>query len=366
MWAKTRFTDLVGLDYPIIQAPMASFATAELAIAVSNSGGLGSLGCSRDTPQSLEALASEVRAGTNRPFNLNFFAHREPAPSAARCDQVARFLAPHYHEQGIEPVSAPVQSPIAPFGDEVLAALLRIQPAVVSFHFGLPQEAAVRALRDAGCLIVSSATTVTEAKALVANGVDAVVAQGWEAGGHRGAFSAEAEDVGVGTLALVPQIVDAVPVPVIAAGGIGDARGVAAAFMLGASAVQMGTAFLSCPEARVTDVHRRAIAGARDDDTCLSRGFSGRPARVKANHYTRLMAEYESELPDYPLMYPFSAPLVQRSAERGEEDWNCLFYGQAASLNRALPAAQLMNLLIQETDALFAGVSKLRQTELAC
>ncbi|HKY96189.1 MAG TPA: nitronate monooxygenase, partial [Kiloniellales bacterium] len=230
-------------------------------------------------------------------------------------------------------------------------AVLQLRPAVVSFHFGLPSPDAVAAIKAAGCRVISSATTVREAKSLEARGVDAVIAQGWEAGGHRGSFEPSAEDAGVGTLALVPQVVDAVKVPVIAAGGIADGRGIAAAFMLGASGVQLGTAFLACPESAADAVYRKALASATDEDTRLSRAFSGRPARTKRNRYVAAMAG-ETNLPEFPTMYAYSGPLIESSEKAGDEDFLFLLYGQAAALGRALPAAELMAVLTEETKAL--------------
>jgi len=234
------------------------------------------------------------------------------------------------------------------FDEAKLSVLLDIRPKVTSFHFGLPPLHMVRALQDVGSVIICSATTVAEARMLSDAGVDAIIAQGWEAGGHRGTFDLSFEDFGVGAMALVPQIVDAVDVPVVAAGGIADGRGIAAAFALGASGVQMGTAFLSCPEANVSEAHRNALRQARDDETRLTRAFSGRPARAKNNRYIEAMAEHRTSLPDFPTMYSFSEPLTQASANTGNPDFQFLLYGQAAALNRELPAAELVALLIDE------------------
>jgi nitronate monooxygenase len=215
----------------------------------------------------------------------------------------------------------------------------------------------VKALQDVGSVILCSATTVAEARMLADTGVDAIVAQGWEAGGHRGTFDISFEDFGAGTMALVPQIVDAVDVPVIAAGGIADGRGIAAAFALGASGVQMGTVFLFCPEANINDTYREELRRARDDDTRLTRAFSGRPARTKNNRYIETMAKQRTPLPDFPTMYGFSNPLLQASANTGDPDFQFLLYGQAAALNRELPATELMARLVDEAQ----GVLKVLQ-----
>jgi len=231
MWPRTDLLDLLGFDNPIIQAPMAGSTTPALAAAVSNAGGLGSIGCATISPDKLGDLADELRAATNRGFNLNFFAHEAPVPNSAKNEQVRQRVAGLYDEAALgEPPASPGEPAFGTFDEARLAALLQIKPAVVSFHFGLPEAAMVAALKDIGCRILCSATNVAEARALETAGVDAVIAQGWEAGGHRGTFGMSFEDDGIGTMALVPQVFDAVRVPVIATGGIADGRGIAAAF----------------------------------------------------------------------------------------------------------------------------------------
>ena len=264
MWPRTDLLELLGIEHPIVQAPMAGSGTPALAAAVSNAGGLGSLGCGTMTPDDLEAKAEELRAATNRPFNLNFFAHNAPKANPDVDALTRRRVAPFYEELGLGDAPHSGKAPFDTFDSGTLSVLLEIKPAVASFHFGLPAPDMVGALKDAGCRLLCSATTVEEARLLAEAGVDAIIAQGWEAGGHRGTFDVSFEDFGVGTMALVPQIVDAVEVPVIAAGGIADGRGIAAAFALGASGVQMGTAFLSCPEARISETHRDALRHALD------------------------------------------------------------------------------------------------------
>ncbi len=348
MWPRRDLIDLLGIEHPILQAPMAGEATPALAAAVSNAGGLGGVGCSYMSEAELRACVDELRAASNQPFNLNFFAH--PAPRAdTDIDAATRALvAPFYAELAITEAPVSGREPSRPFDAARLATLLDIRPKVVSFHFGLPAPESVHALREAGCVVLCTATTVAEARALEAGGVDAIIAQGWEAGGHRGTFETMFEDFGVGTLALVPQVVDAVNVPVIAAGGIGDGRGIAAAFALGASGVQMGTAFLACPEANVSDSYRAAMREARDDGTRLTRAFSGRPARANNNRYIERMAETRRRLPDFPTMSGFSEPL-KRS---GHPEFQFLLWGQAAALNRELPAAELIARLVEETASL--------------
>ncbi len=348
MWPKRDLIDLLGIDHPIVQAPMGGESTPAMVVAVSNAGGLGGLGCSFMSMEELRTKAEEIRSGTNRPFNFNFFAHPEPREDPDLDAETRARVAPFYEELGLDSVPEHGEAPCETFNEAKLSVLLDIRPKITSFHFGLPPRDMVKALQDAGSLIFCSATTVAEARFLNESGVDAIIAQGWEAGGHRGTFETSFEDFGVGTMALVPQIVDAVDVPVIAAGGIADGRGIAAAFALGASGVQMGTAFLSCPEASISDDHRAALRQARDDDTRLTRAFSGRPARAKNNRYIEAMAEQRTALPDFPTMYGFTDPLSQASAKRGDGGFQSLLYGQAAALNRELPAADLMERLIDE------------------
>ena len=352
MWPDNKLIDLLGIEYPIIQAPMAGAATPELAAAVSNFGGLGSLGCAQMSIEELEKNLAGVKELTNAAYNLNFFAHQEPADYDTPDDQFTGFFEETYRNRGLGAPPKYASGSNTSFHNEQLSILLDNKPAVVSFHFGLPETSVLSALRDIGCRILCSATTVAEARYLSGAGMDAIIAQGWEAGGHRGTFEVSHEDFGVGSMALIPQIVDAVDVPVIAAGGIADGRGIAAAFMLGASAVQIGTAFLSCPEADVCDSYRERLKNARDCDTRLTRAYSGRPARAHNSAYIETMAKQKMRLPDFPLMYQYSKPLMQSSLEQGDEDYIFQLYGQAAGLNRPLPAAELMQLLVSETEAL--------------
>ena len=259
MWPANHLGELLGSKHPIIQAPMAGSATVELVAAVSNAGGIGSMGYAETPSEQIRQDVGRIRELTDKPFNLNFFAHDTPVNDPQVIESTRQRLAAFYRAAGLSEIPRDVSEPLFTFTDERLEMLLEIKPPIVSFHFGLPRGEAVAALKNAGCRILCSATTTAEAVALEQSGVDIVIAQGWEAGGHRGSFGVNHEDHGVGTLALVPQIVDAVNIPVVAAGGIADGRGIAAAFMLGARGVQIGTAFLSCPEAGVSDTHRQAI-----------------------------------------------------------------------------------------------------------
>jgi nitronate monooxygenase len=264
-------------------------------------------------------------------------------------------LAPYYRELGLSVPDDDGAELQAAFPGAALEALLAAPPPVVSFHFGLPDAAAVARLKAAGCRILSTATSVAEARALEAAGVDAVIAQGWEAGGHRGAVEIEDAGTGVGLMALLPQVADAVSVPVIAAGGIADGRGIAAALVLGASGVQMGSAFLSCPEAGISAAHRRAIAGARDTDTVLTVAYSGRPCRLKRTRYVAEMARDPVPLPQFPLTYALTAPLRAAEDAARSTDFQFLLYGQGAAMNRTMPAADLMATLAAETAAALQG-----------
>ncbi len=347
MWPKRDLLDLLGIEHPILQAPMAGATTPALAAAVSNAGGLGALGCAMMTPDGFLADYRAADEATNRPLHVNFFTHAPPPDDADKAARARARMQPYFEELGLGAVPEAVATNF-PFDDAMLAAVLEARPAVVSFHFGLPETAAVRAIQDAGAVVLSSATTVAEAVHLTAAGIDAVIAQGCEAGGHRGSFLDGDQGAGVGTMALVPQVVDAVDIPVIAAGGIADGRGIAAAFALGASGVQMGTAFLTCPEAGVPSVHKEALLSATDADTRVTRAFSGRPARGLANRFIDEMAPEDGALPAFPLMNTLTGPLRKASAERGAPDFVAMWSGQAAGLNRALPAAALMAALIDE------------------
>ncbi|MBI1775788.1 MAG: nitronate monooxygenase, partial [Proteobacteria bacterium] len=279
MWPDRRLIELFGIEHPIIQAPMAGSGKADLVVAVSEAGGLGSLGCAVMTAEEVRTQLGIIRQRTAKPINVNFFTHKAPAGADGRERGWRQRLAPYYAELGLDPASAPSGAGRAPFDNAYCELMTELKPKVVSFHFGLPETALLKRVKDAGSIVVASATTVEEAHWLEDNGVDAVVAQGFEAGGHRGMFLTEDLTSQAGTMALVPQIVDAVRLPVIAAGGIGDARGIAAAFMLGAAGVQLGTAYLFCPESTISPLHRAALKAGREDRTALTNVFTGRPAR---------------------------------------------------------------------------------------
>ncbi len=352
MWPDTRLSELLGIEHPIIAAPMAGASTPALAAAASNAGGLGSLGCALMDEETVRGTLGETLRLTKRPVNANFFVHKPPERDSAKDERARARLRPYYEELDLGEVPAVAPSHF-PFDRKMLAAVLETGPQVVSFHFGLPDDDIMAALKAAGRTVLSSATTVREAEILQRRGADAIIAQGYEAGGHRGFFASSEVQAQVGTMALVPQIVDAVSVPVIAAGGIADGRGIAAAFALGASGVQIGTAFLSTDEAAIAPAYRSALRGAGEEDTRLTRSFSGRPARGLVNRYMEEMAAHENDLPDFPLMNPLTGPLRKAGAERGSPDFMSLWSGQAVRLNREMPAGDLFRSLIaQAQDAM--------------
>lgn len=332
---------LFGVELPIVQAPMAGVQGSALAIVVSNAGGLGSLPCAMLTPETMRQELAAIRAATDRPFNVNFFCHTPPKPDPAREAAWRAVLTPYYAEFGIDPTGIPERAGRAPFSHEMADVLEAFRPPIVSFHFGLPVPELVERVRSWGARVLSSATTVDEARWLEARGVDAIIAQGVEAGGHRGIFLSEDLTTQVGTLALVPQIARAVSVPVIAAGGIADARGVAAALALGAAGVQVGTAYLCCPEAATSPVHREALRRESARHTALTNVFSGRPARSIVNRLVRELGPLNPAAPAFPLAGAALAPLRAHAEAAGSGDFSPLWSGQNASGCKEIPAAQL-------------------------
>lgn len=332
---------LLGIELPIIQAPMAGVQGSVLAAAVSNAGGLGSLPCAM---LSLDAIRNEVaaiKALTSRPFNVNFFCHTPPTPSAAREAAWRASLAPYFKEYGIEIDKIPAGSGRVPFTAEAADVLDDFTPAVVSFHFGLPSAELLARVRAWGSKIFASATTVDEARWLEAQGVDAIIAQGLEAGGHRGIFLSEDLSTQVGTFALLPQIVQNVKVPVIAAGGIADAKGVGAAMALGAAGVQIGTAYMLCPEATTSVIHRAALKSDAARHTALTNLFTGRPARGIVNRIMRELGPISTAAPAFPLATAAIAPLRAVAESQGSGDFSPLWSGQNASGCREIPAGEL-------------------------
>jgi nitronate monooxygenase len=340
-------TKLFGIDLPVIQAPMAGAQGSAMAIAVSSAGGLGSLPAAMLSADALRNEIAAIRAQTDRPFNVNFFCHTVPAVDAAREAAWRETLAPYYDELGIDRDAVPAGPARAPFNEELAAIVEELRPPVVSFHFGLPAESLLERVWRTGAKVLSSATTIDEARWLVARRVDAVIAQGAEAGGHRGMFLTGDVTTQAGTFALLPQIVDAVNVPVIAAGGIADARGVKAALDLGAAGVQVGTAYLLCPESTISAVHRAALQSESAHRTALTNVITGRPARGIVNRIMRELGPMRDGVPPFPLATNAVMPLRAAAEARGSGDFSPLWAGQNASHCRAIPAAELTRQLVQ-------------------
>jgi nitronate monooxygenase len=345
MWSRNALTERLNLKWPILQAPMGSLSTPALAAAVSGAGGLGGLGMWGFSVEDAERRVAGFRQQCAGGLNVNYPLWPEPRIDPRTSEAMRNRLQPHYDANGLGPVPQPVQSTAGEVTDEHLAMLLRTKPEVVSFHFGLPRPEIIQAIKNAGIFIICSATTVAEAKTLVQSGVDAVIAQGTEAGGHRGTFSGTPLSMQPGLFALLPQVVDAVSVPVIAAGGVADGRQVAAAFMLGASAVQLGTAFLRCEEARVSDAHRAALSKADDACTLVTDMLTGRPARFIRNKLSDDLIASGLEPVTFPSQMSLTAPLEAA----GDSEFALLFAGQSAALSRDMNAAALVETLAAET-----------------
>lgn len=337
---------------PIIQAPMAGSQNTSLCIAVCEAGGIGSIPCAMLTPQAVREQIATIRAATKAPFNINFFTHVLPPDDAAAEARWMQRLAPYFAEAGIDPATISPAPPRLPFGEAMVDVVEEMRPPIVSFHFGLPAPRLLERVRATGAKILSSATTVNEARWLGERGVDAIIAQGVEAGGHRGMFLSDDLDAQPGLFALVPQIVDAVDVPVIAAGAIADARGIAAAFALGASAVQIGTAYLLTPQATTSPLHRAAIKNARDDATRLTNLYTGRPARSLLTRFMREQGPINPLAPLFPQATNAAVPLRTAFEARGSNDFSPLWSGEAGALAREEDAGALTQRLWNETRAL--------------
>jgi nitronate monooxygenase len=330
---------------PLIQAPMAGVQLSALAVAVSNAGGLGSLPCAMLSYDDMRREIASIKAQTDKPFNVNFFCHEPVVRDEARERTWRGLLAPYYREFGINPQEIRTGAERRPFDAQAAAVIEELRPPVVSFHFGLPSPELLARVRAAGAKVLASATTVDEARWLEARGVDGVIAQGSEAGGHRGMFLSTDVTTQIGTLALVPQIVHAVRVPVIAAGGIADAAGVRAAMALGAVAAQVGTAYLLCPEATTSVVHRAALASEAARHTAITNVFTGRPARGIVNRAIRELGPMNPEAPAFPHAMTALMPLRTRAEQQGSGDFSPLWSGQNASGAKAIPAGDLTRAL---------------------
>jgi nitronate monooxygenase len=333
--------ELFGIRLPLIQAPMAGSQGSELAIAVCNAGGLGSLPCTMLAAEDMRAELRAIRAGTDQPFNVNFFCHTPPSTDAKREAAWRELLAPYFREYGIDPTQGSGGGARSPFSAAAADVLEPFKPAVVSFHFGLPSADLMARVKSWGSKVLSSATTVEETVWLAQRGVDAIIAQGAEAGGHRGIFLSEDLTTQVGTFALLPQVVKAVRVPVIAAGGIADATGVAAAMSLGAAGVQLGTAYLLCPEAKTSAVHRAALKSDHASHTAVTNVFTGRPARGIMNRLMKELGPINEAVSAFPLAADALAPLRKKAESAGSGDFSPLWAGQNTSGCKEISAAAI-------------------------
>jgi nitronate monooxygenase len=352
MSLRTVLTERLRIEHPIIQAPLAGGGdTPELVAAVSNAGGIGFIGAAYRTPAQILETAHAVRAKTARPFGINLFAPLAPPAAPKNTEAALQRLALYFAELEL-PAPTLAEKTAESFAEQLNAAL-QTDASAFSFTFGVLPADAIAAIKQKNMVLFGTATTVAEAVTLEKSGVDGVVAQGSEAGGHRGTFSGDFQSGLIGSMALVPQIVDAIKVPVIASGGIMDGRGIAAALALGAGAVQLGTAFLTCDEAGIPEAYKKAILEAREDQTRVTRAFSGRPARGIVN---RFMSEVESEGPDailpFPLQNSLTRPLRTAAAKAGRAEYLSLWAGQGVRLARRQTAAELVARLAVETESI--------------
>src|SRR5471030_722508 len=345
MWPDRRLLELFRTEFPIVQAPMAGIMDADLAIAAAQGGALGSLPCAMLSVEKAREQINIIRQRVSAPVNMNFFCHKPVDADPKREAGWKQRLTPYYQELGLDPATPVNAANRAPFDAAMCELVEELKPEIVSFHYGLPDRALLKRVKAAGCIVISSATIVREAIWLEENGADAIIAQGAEAGGHRGMFLTEGFATQPGTFALVPQIVDAVRVPVIAAGGIADGRGIAAAFALGAAGVQIGTAYLRSPETTIIAPHRAALAEAQDDSTGITNVMTGRPARGVINRVMREVGPISADAPAFPHAATGLGPLKAAAEKLGKVDFTNLWAGQAVRLGREMPAAELTRAL---------------------
>jgi nitronate monooxygenase len=353
-----QLTKMLGINVPIVQAPMAGSAGLDMAVAVAGAGGLGSLACAALDAQRLQDLLQAAAEATNKPLNFNFFCHEPPEDNPEQDAAWLEKLSPYFDEISLDKPQTLRMKSLQPFDEDRCCVIEGQPPAVVSFHFGLPEDAFVQRIKAAGSIVMSSATTVEEARYLEAHGCDVIIAQGLEAGGHRGMFLTDDPLTQVGTMALVPQIVDAVSVPVIAAGGIADGRGIVASLALGASAVQMGTAFLFAEQATVSEVYKTQLRDAGSQHTAVSNVFSGRPTRCLVNRMMRENGPLSPEAPAFPKGFAATGPLRIKAEEVNIRDFSPHYCGQAAALGKSTTVARLMQDLVsqaQQQAAAFEG-----------
>lgn len=348
VWSDRRLLDLLRIEIPIVLAPMVAVQDAEMAAAVCLAGGLGSLACAALSVEQVREQVAKIRSRVSAPINLNFFCHEAVDADPLREAGWKRRLAPYYAELGLDP-EAPVHfANRAPFDSKMCDLIEELRPEVVSFHFGLPTEPLLRRVKSAGCVVMASATIVREAIWLEKNGADVIIAQGAEAGGHRGMFLTDDIFTQPGTFSLVPQVADAVGLPVIAAGGIADGRGIAAAFALGASGVQVGSAYLRCRESKAISAAKIAFADATDESTVITNVMTGRPARGVFNRIMREVGPMSGLAPAFPHSANALAPLKTGAEKLGKVDYTNLWAGQSIKLGRELPAGDLTRALADE------------------
>jgi nitronate monooxygenase len=358
MWPDRRIIELFKTEFPIVLAPMAGVMDADLVIAAAQGGALGSLPCAMLSVEKAREQVNIIRQRVSAPVNMNFFCHQPVDADPAREAGWKKQLEAYHQELGLDPAAPFTAANRAPFDAASCEVVEELKPEVVSFHFGLPDQALLKRVKAAGCLVMGSATIVREAIWLEENGADIIIAQGAEAGGHRGMFLTENIAEQPGTFALVPQVVDAVKVPVIAAGGIADGRGIAAAFALGAAGVQIGTAYLRCPESKVVAAARIALAQAGDESTVITNVMTGRPARGVANRVMREIGPISAHAPAFPHAATGLGPLKAAAEKLGKVDFTNLWAGQAVRLGQQLPAAELTRALAGAALARMAALSR--------
>ncbi|KQU45970.1 2-nitropropane dioxygenase [Sphingomonas sp. Leaf339] len=339
----------LGMAVPIIQAPMAGVSTPKLAAAISNAGGLGSIGIGAVDATAARSMIDATRALTERAFNVNLFVHATAKPDAANETRWLEALRPLFQRFGSTPPDT-LKTIYTSFADDddMLAMLVEAAPPVISFHFGVPSSDRINALKNVGCLLLASATSPDEARSIEAAGIDVVVAQGWEAGGHRGVFDPSGLDDQLGMAALTRLLVRQASIPVVAAGGIMDGQGIRATLNLGAIAAQLGTAFIACPESGADEAYRAALSATGASHTIMTHAISGRPARCIANRFTEWGASAKVAVPAYPIAYDAGKALNTAAKAKGENGFGAQWAGQGAPLHRAMPAADLLGLLWRE------------------
>jgi nitronate monooxygenase len=358
MWPNTKVSEILKIDFPVIQAGMAGgVTTPDLVAAVSNAGGLGTLGAGYMTPEQMRDAIRQIRSKTDRPFGVNLFVPEQVSESSDKIAQMNQHLD-HYRKQlGLK--SLPDITKYAESFEDQLAVVLEERVPVFSFTFGILLPNIVQQLKNQGIVVIGTATTVREAVALEQSGVDLIVAQGFEAGGHRGTFLGPWQESLIGLMALIPQIVDHVRVPVIAAGGIMDARAIVASLVLGASGVQMGTAFLTCTESGAHPKYKETLLASTDESTVITQAFSGKPARGIKNDFIVDMDAYAGEIPAYPIQNALTRDIRQAAAKQYRTEWMSLWAGQASAMCKTRTASELMKEIVEDIHRILRGVRSL-------